>query len=225
MDTNGSKKEDVRAWAETATREQLFERFVPLARHLARKYGDGSDDAVADAMAALWSATATYDPFRGSFANWASMYIRSGVERGHRLVRDHVRIPIPFLQKMGEVYRTRDEAAAQGTKLTDWDAAIKTGMQESEARTMLKAPVVTVAHEATSEMMELTAHTYDPEPACYLEESITEWLGEDIPESLRERIDWWRKHDGSERELKAIVNELKSLGKRKKKQEHQPKLL
>ncbi len=59
----------------TAEQQEQVTRFMPLARRVARRWARSVDDAEAEAMVALCTAAAEYNPDIGPFDRWASTVI------------------------------------------------------------------------------------------------------------------------------------------------------
>jgi RNA polymerase sigma-B factor len=81
---------------DTAVRNQLVERFIPLARHLARRYPGGNEreDLVQVALLALVKAVDRFDPDRGiAFASFATPTILGEIKRYFRDFGWSVRLP------------------------------------------------------------------------------------------------------------------------------------
>src|SRR5690349_24391840 len=88
--------EHYRATGDSETREQLVERFLPLSRHLARKYISGNEREDVEQVAALGllKAIERFDPGRGlAFTSFAVPTILGEVKRYFRDLGWTVRVP------------------------------------------------------------------------------------------------------------------------------------
>ena len=105
-----------RAVHSPATREALVERFLPLARHLARRYpaGGEEDDLEQVASLGLLKAIDRYDPARGvAFSSFAVPTILGELRRHFR---DHgwsVRPPREVQELSGRLGSVTDELTAE----------------------------------------------------------------------------------------------------------------
>jgi RNA polymerase sigma-B factor len=106
--------ERYRREGDTDARDELVERFMPLARHIANKYADGADrdDLTQVASMALLKAIDRYDPERGvAFSSYAVPTIVGEIKR---YFRDHgwaVRPPRELQELSLRVGRTAERLA------------------------------------------------------------------------------------------------------------------
>jgi RNA polymerase sigma-B factor len=100
--TRPTRRDDELLWREYAeshghdTREALVERFLPLARHLARRYAGGGEDEdlVQVASLGLLKAIDRFDPSRGiAFSSFAVPTIVGELKRYFRDLGWAVRVP------------------------------------------------------------------------------------------------------------------------------------
>src|SRR6185503_7278746 len=100
--------ERYRRTRDSGARRELVERFLPLAKHLARRYADRGeyDDLVQVASFALLKAIDRYDPGRGlAFSTYAVPTIVGELKR---YFRDHtwaVRVPRDLQDRALQVQR------------------------------------------------------------------------------------------------------------------------
>ena len=109
--------EDARLFArykrtgDPAARDAIVERFLPLAKRLARRYAENAeyDDLVQVASFALIKAIDRYDPKRGiSFSTYAVPTIVGELKRYFRDYTWTVRVPRPLHDQALRVYRVSD---------------------------------------------------------------------------------------------------------------------
>jgi RNA polymerase sigma-B factor len=96
---------------EPAVRVALIERFMPLARHLARRYPVGTerDDIVQVASLALVKAVDRFDPTQGSaFASFAAPTILGEIKRYFRDFGWRVHVPRELQELAVKVERASD---------------------------------------------------------------------------------------------------------------------
>ena len=96
---------------EPAVREALIERFMPLARHLARRYPGGAEreDLVQVASLALVKAVDRFDPAQGSaFASFATPTILGEIKRYFRDFGWPVHVPRELQELAVKVERASD---------------------------------------------------------------------------------------------------------------------
>ena len=101
---------------EPAVRDALIERFMPLARHLARRYPGGAerDDLVQVASLALIKAVDRFDPHHGSaFASFATPTILGEIKRYFRDFGWLVRVPRPLQDLAVQIERTSDQLSGR----------------------------------------------------------------------------------------------------------------
>jgi RNA polymerase sigma-B factor len=105
--------ERYRAHGDLAARDALVERFLPLARHLARRYDRGngqSDDLVQVASIGLLNAIERYDPARGTaFSSYAVPTIGGEIKRYFRDKGWAVRVPRDLQERALAVQRATEE--------------------------------------------------------------------------------------------------------------------
>jgi RNA polymerase sigma-B factor len=97
---------------EPAVRDALIERFMPLARHLARRYPAGAEreDVVQVASLALVKAVDRFDPDQGSaFASFATPTILGEIKRYFRDFGWPVHVPRDLQELAVKVERTSTE--------------------------------------------------------------------------------------------------------------------
>jgi RNA polymerase sigma-B factor len=96
-----------------ATREDVVERFLPLARQLARRYARGNeplDDLVQVASVGLLKAIDRYDPARGyAFSTFAVPTIVGELKRYFRDTGWAVHVPRPIQDRIVQINRAMGE--------------------------------------------------------------------------------------------------------------------
>ena len=148
-----------------AAREQLVERFLPLARHLARRYGQGPepmDDLVQVASLGLLKAIDRFDPARETaFTSFAVPTIVGELKRHFRDKGWSVRVPRDLQELALKLDRAADDMSRTlGRVPTPAELAAHTGSsveqvleaREASARTMPSrwtAPTTTTSPTAT----------------------------------------------------------------------------
>jgi RNA polymerase sigma-B factor len=103
--------ERLRRTREPAVRDALVERFMPLARHLARRYPAGAEreDVVQVASLALVKAVDRFDPTQGSaFASFATPTILGEIKRYFRDFGWPVHVPRELQELAVKVERASD---------------------------------------------------------------------------------------------------------------------
>jgi len=103
--------EHYRATGDPETREQLVERFLPLSRHLARKYISGNEREDVEQVAALGllKAIERFDPGRGlAFTSFAVPTILGEVKRYFRDLGWTVRVPRSVQELVPRVERATE---------------------------------------------------------------------------------------------------------------------
>jgi RNA polymerase sigma-B factor len=106
--------ERYRREGDTAARDELVERFMPLARHIANKYADGADrdDLTQVAAIALLKAIDRYDPERGvAFSSYAVPTVVGEIKRYFRDYGWAVRPPRELQERALRVRRIADRLA------------------------------------------------------------------------------------------------------------------
>jgi RNA polymerase sigma-B factor len=102
---------------DAATRDALVERFLPLARHLARGYDRGTghgDDLSQVASLGLLKAIERYDPDRGiAFSSFAVPTISGEIKRHFRDKGWIVRVPRDLQERALAVQRTGEELESE----------------------------------------------------------------------------------------------------------------
>ena len=93
-----------------AAREELVERFLPLARHLARRFagrGESLDDLIQVADLGLLNAVDRFDPDRGvQFSTFAAVTITGELKRHFRDRGWSIRVPRSLQESALLVHRT-----------------------------------------------------------------------------------------------------------------------
>ena len=133
----------------STTREQMVERHLGLARHLARRYSDSGeplDDLVQVASLGLVKAVDRFDPERGvAFTTFAVPTILGELRRHFRDRGWALRVPRDL--KDASLRVSRALAEHNGRSPTPADLALKTGMSIEE---VVEALEVAGAHRAVS---------------------------------------------------------------------------
>jgi RNA polymerase sigma-B factor len=106
--------ERYRETGDRATRDQLVERFLPLANHLARRYegggGNHGEDLAQVAAIGLLNAIERYDPDRGTaFSSFALPTIAGEIKRYFRDKGWAVRVPRSLQERALAVQHAGDE--------------------------------------------------------------------------------------------------------------------
>jgi RNA polymerase sigma-B factor len=135
-----------------AAREQLVERFLPLARQLARRYqhgGEQLDDLVQVASLGLLKAIDRFDPARETaFSSFAVPTILGELKRHFRDKGWSVRVPRDLQELAVRVDRVTDELARElGRAPTLAEVAERTG---STSEQVLEAREAAAAYRAVS---------------------------------------------------------------------------
>jgi RNA polymerase sigma-B factor len=102
---------------EDATREELVERFLPLARQLARRYArpnEPIDDLFQVASMGLLKAIDRFDPERGNaFSTFAVPTIVGELKRYFRDTGWAVHVPRPIQERIGQVNRAVNDLSRE----------------------------------------------------------------------------------------------------------------
>jgi RNA polymerase sigma-B factor len=135
-----------------AAREQLVERFLPLARQLARRYqrgGEQLDDLVQVASLGLLKAIDRFDPARETaFSSFAVPTILGELKRHFRDKGWSVRVPRDLQEMAVRVDRVADEMAREiGRAPTPGEIAERTGASLEQ---VLEAREASAAYRAVS---------------------------------------------------------------------------
>jgi RNA polymerase sigma-B factor len=132
-------------------REALVERFLPLARHLARRYDAPGerDDVEQVACVGLLKAIERYDPTRGiAFTSFALPTILGEIKRYFRDCGWAVHVPRPLQELAGRIDGVVETLTGElGRSPTTEEIAIRTG--ESVER-ILEARATVTAHRPDS---------------------------------------------------------------------------
>lgn len=143
--------ERYRANGDQEALEALVERFLPLARHLARRYGGGSEREDVEQVAAvgLMKAIDRFDPGRGlAFTSFAMPTILGEVKRYFRDLGWTVRVPRSLQELAPRVEKASEALAAElGRTPTADEVAERCGVTVEE---MLEARATVSAHRADS---------------------------------------------------------------------------
>jgi RNA polymerase sigma-B factor len=137
---------------DTAAREQLVERFLPLARQLARRYqrgGEQLDDLIQVASLGLLKAIDRFDPARETaFSSFAVPTILGELKRHFRDKGWSVRVPRDLQEMAVRVDRIADEMSRElGRAPTPAEIAERTG---STLEQVLEAREASGAYRAVS---------------------------------------------------------------------------
>jgi len=135
-----------------AVREALVDRFLPLARHLARRYATGGaerDDLDQVASIGLLKAIERFDPSRGlAFTSFAVPTILGELKRHFRDYGWSVRVPRELKELAAQVEKAVEELASElGRTPTTDQIAQRCGVS---AERVLEARATATAHRADS---------------------------------------------------------------------------
>ena len=135
-----------------AAREQLVERFLPLARHLARRYGQGAepiDDLIQVASLGLLKAIDRFDPARETaFSSFAVPTIMGELKRHFRDKGWSVRVPRDLQELAVKLDReANDMSRTLGRIPTPAELAERT---DRSVEQILEAREASGAHHAVS---------------------------------------------------------------------------
>jgi RNA polymerase sigma-B factor len=135
-----------------AAREQLVERFLPLARQLARRYqrgGEQLDDLVQVASLGLLKAVDRFDPTRETaFSSFAVPTILGELKRHFRDKGWSVRVPRDLQEMAVKVDRVADDMSRElGRAPTPGEIAERTGATQEQ---VLEAREASGAYRAVS---------------------------------------------------------------------------
>ena len=135
-----------------AAREQLVERFLPLARQLARRYqrgGEQLDDLVQVASLGLLKAIDRFDPARETaFSSFAVPTILGELKRHFRDKGWSVRVPRDLQEMAVKVDRVADEMSRElGRAPTPGEIGERTGASQEQ---VLEAREASAAYRAVS---------------------------------------------------------------------------
>jgi RNA polymerase sigma-B factor len=141
-----------RAGGDPAAREQLVERFLPLARQLARRYqrgGEQLDDLVQVASLGLLKAIDRFDPARETaFSSFAVPTILGELKRHFRDKGWAVRVPRDLQEMAVRVDRVADDMSRElGRAPTPGEIAERTGASLEQ---VLEAREASAAYRAVS---------------------------------------------------------------------------
>ena len=144
--------ERYRAYGDSAARDELIRRCLPLARKLAGRYarhGESLDDLMQVASIGLIKAVDRFDPERGNaFSSFAVPSILGELKRHFR---DHgwaTRVPRPLQERVLKVNAASDRFFAQhGRAPTPRELAAATGETVED---VLEAREAATAHDAVS---------------------------------------------------------------------------
>jgi RNA polymerase sigma-B factor len=137
----------LRRGREPAVREALIERYMPLARHLARRYPAGTEreDVVQVASLALVKAVDRFDPGQGSaFTSFATPTILGEIKRYFRDFGWSVHVPRKLQERVQRIERaTHTLTARRGRAPTPAEIAADLGVSVEE---VLDARATATAH-------------------------------------------------------------------------------
>ena len=197
----------------SATGDELIAAFEPLARSAASRWGDGTEDDLADARVGLVKAVKSYDSDRGAFVHWARLYMRQEIRRSRHRQRSHIAIPAGERQKLANLYAASERTGSPATGRTD--LAARTGMQCDEIAALLAQPKATVVADLDSPhrgpQPQGAAPTSSALAADDVIAEIEAAVGGELPDDLTDRIRWWLRHDGSDTALRQITAAVQQL--------------
>ena len=133
-----------RRGGDDVARDELVERFLPLARQLARRYArpnEPIDDLFQVASMGLLKAIDRFDPARGNaFSTFAVPTIVGELKRYFRDTGWAVHVPRPIQERIGQVNRAVNELSRDmGRSPTPHELAERTGASVEEVLEALEA--------------------------------------------------------------------------------------
>ncbi len=128
---------------DAAARDELIKRYLPLAKHLARRFRDRAElaDLTQVAYVGLVAAVDRWDPERGTaFSSFAVPTILGEVRRYFRDSTWMVRPPRDLQELWLDIWRSRDELWQQlGREPTGQDVALQLGVTIEQVNDALQA--------------------------------------------------------------------------------------
>ena len=197
----------------TASPEELIQAFDPLARSAAARWGDGSEDDLADARMGLVKAVRSYDSNKGAFAHWARLYMRQEIRRSRHRQRSHIAIPSKERHKLASLYAASERTGSPARDRTA--LAEHTGMPRDEIAELLAQPRATVVDDPDAARRSDGEAAATPTTAALSEDTviadIEAGIGEPLPDELIDKIRRWLRHDGSDTGLRQIRSAVLQL--------------
>ena len=99
----------------SASPEELAQHFMPLAQRLAANVRKDCADTQADAYLGLVRAAEHYDPAKGRFAPYATLWIRQAITRGAGGQRHAIWLPPSVRRRLAEVLDARNRLGDDAT--------------------------------------------------------------------------------------------------------------
>lgn len=220
------RRERRRVWAEhrslhqrltpaeiaVADRDRLIVMFRPFALSEAARFGDGSPDAVGDAMLGLVQAAESFDAAKGAFVPWAQRYIRQSIRRGAHRARSHIRIPAARRRDLARLYLASESTGSpNGSPKAMAEPA---GLPAEEIEAILAAPRAVPV--ADTDICRNGQAGHDDPTTVELDteemiDRIEDEIGTQLPEGVVEQLRWWIRHDGSDSGLRPIKTAIRAL--------------
>jgi RNA polymerase sigma-B factor len=182
--------------SEKAVREELVERFLPLARSLANRYAGGpepTEDLHQVASLGLVKAIEGFDPTLGhTFASYAAPTILGELKRHFRDRGRQVRLPRSLQERIAEIDRAADELPTKlGRAPSAADVSEHTGLELEDVLEAMEAasarrPYSLDATVGTQEESTVLADTIGTDDPAYQTVEFGEAIAETI-ENLPER--------------------------------------
>ena len=174
-----------------ATSKELVVAFIPMAKRYARKVYPHDPDAVQDACLALVEAARTYDPDKGSFKAWATLYMRRTVKRGKSLRERIISLPAAKVERLSDVLLAQENKPPEDN---DDDAVAKRiGLTSEQVSDALAMPGVQSINNGDSGSFDIEAlfPAEDSGELALNELDLAEMLASDpdLVEQLREWVD------------------------------------
>jgi RNA polymerase primary sigma factor len=116
MSGDGLDRLAAAARSDAEARALLVERLLPMIRRWARHYagrGVTLDDLIQDGVVGALRAVTGYDPSRGSFVNWARLWVRQSLQQAVAERSRPFRLPTRVLWEMHELKQARERLLHQ----------------------------------------------------------------------------------------------------------------